>query len=275
MNEWQHTDEGEKGALMIRLTYVLRRKLGMSREEFQQYWREVHGPLVASHAMNLAIHRYVQVHTLDDTINDQLAQARGGMEPVYDGVAELWWTSRDTLVAASSTEAGRAASKELVEDEARFIDLSHSPLWFNYEYPQVNPTPEEMVARENSSLLKVFFCLRHPSNLTVDEAQLYWRTNHGPVIRGVAAGMGMKRYVQVHRYEDDNEQQLRASRGTTVDPYFGHAEAWFDRPEFMAIAGTPEGKRAGDIAVEDESHFIDFSRSAMWVAKERVFVDRR
>jgi len=260
---------------MIRLTFVLRRKSGMSRAEFQQYWREVHGPLVAKHATDLNIHRYVQVHTLDDPINDQLAGVRGGMEPVYDGVAELWWSTRDALVSASGTEAGKAAGKELVEDEARFIDLPQSPLWFCYEYPQVNPTPEEMVARENSSLLKLFFCLRHPSNQSMDEAQLYWRTNHGPLIRGVAPSMRMKRYLQVHRYEDDIEQQLRASRGTTVDPYFGHAEAWFDRADLMAVGATPEGQRAMQIAVEDESHFIDFPRSAMWVAKERVFIDRR
>ena len=93
---------------MIRLTFTLRRKPGMSRAEFQQYWREVHGPLVAKHATDLNIHRYVQVHTLDDPINDQLAGARGTMEPVYDGVAELWWTSREAFVAASGTDAARS-----------------------------------------------------------------------------------------------------------------------------------------------------------------------
>ncbi len=85
----------------------------------------------------------------------------------------------------------------------------------------------------------------------------------------------MQRYLQVHRYEDDVEQQLRASRGTTVEPYTGHAEAWFDRADLAAAGKTPEGERAMQIAVEDESHFIDFPRSAMWVAKERVFIDRR
>jgi len=43
----------------------------------------------------------------------------------------------------------------------------------------------------------------------------------------------------------------------------------------MTIANTPEGKRAMEIAVEDESKFIDFANSAMWVAKEHVFIDRR
>jgi hypothetical protein len=85
---------------MIRLVFTLRRKAGLSLSEFQRYWREVHGPLVARHSTTLNILRYVQLHTLDDPVNAQLAGARGAMEPPYDGVAELWWTSRDLLAAS-------------------------------------------------------------------------------------------------------------------------------------------------------------------------------
>ena len=115
---------------MIRLTFVLRRKPEMSRAEFQQYWRNIHGPLVAKSSTALNILRYVQVHTLDDPINDQLAEARGGMEEPYDGVAEVWWPNREALTSGLENADGRTAAKELVEDEARFIDLAHSPLWF-------------------------------------------------------------------------------------------------------------------------------------------------
>jgi uncharacterized protein (TIGR02118 family) len=260
---------------MIRLVFVLRRKPGMSRSAFQDYWRNNHGPLVARHSTALDIRRYVQVHTLDDPVNDRLAGDRGTMEPPYDGVAELWWTTRDKLVATFTSAAGRAAANELLEDERQFIDLPNSPLWFAYEYPQVNPTPEEMVAREHSPLVKLFFCLRHPADLSLDQAQLYWRTNHGPIFRGVASAMRMRRYLQVHRYDDDLERQLRASRGTEVAPYTGHAEAWFDRADLLALGNSPEGRHAMSIAVEDERNFIDFPRSAMWIAKERVFIDRR
>jgi uncharacterized protein (TIGR02118 family) len=260
---------------MIRLVYVLRRKAGMSLDQFQQYWRETHGPLVAKHSTTLNLLRYVQVHTLEDPINDQLAGQRGGMEKPYDGVAELWWANRDAFAAAMAGSAGQTAGRELLEDEARFIDLPASPLWLAYEYPQVNPIPEDIVAREHSPMLKLFFCLRHPANLTLEQAQLYWRTNHGPTIRGVAAAMRMRRYLQVHRFDDDLERQLRTSRGTRVAPYTGHAEAWFERADLAAAANTPEGRRAMQIAVEDEAKFIDFANSAMWVAKERVFIDRR
>jgi hypothetical protein len=132
-----------------------------------------------------------------------------------------------------------------------------------------------MVARPSSGLVKIFFPLRHPSNQTLEQAQLYWRTNHGPLIRGLAGGSRLKKYFQVHRFEDPIEEHLRAARATKVPPYTGHAEAWIDRAESAAAAGAPESRRAGELAVEDEAKFIDFKNSSMWVAKERVVIDRR
>lgn len=35
---------------MLRLTFLLRRKEGMSRAEMQDYWLNVHGPLVVAHS---------------------------------------------------------------------------------------------------------------------------------------------------------------------------------------------------------------------------------
>ena len=259
---------------MIRLTFVLRRKPELTREEFQEYWRTNHGPLVAKHSDHLKILRYVQVHTIDDPANDAMAQARGGMEPPYDGVAELWWNNHDEAAAAFETAAGQAAGEELLEDEKKFIDLPNSPLWFNYEYPQVNPAPEDIVARERSPYVKLFFCLRHLSDQKEEEAQLYWRTSHGPLIRAGASSGRILRYVQVHRYADELEHVLRQSRGTTVESYTGHAELWFDR-RGLGGPGTPESALGAKLAVEDESKFIDFKRSAMWIAKEKVFIDRR
>jgi uncharacterized protein (TIGR02118 family) len=259
---------------MIRLIFVLRRKPSMSREQFQKYWNEVHGPLVAKHVTTLNILRYVQDHTLDDPTNEQMAHERGGMEAPYDGVAELWWTTREALATSIGSPAGQTAAKELVEDEATFIDLPNSPLWLAYEYPQINPS-EDIVARPSSGLVKIFFPLRHPPNQTLEQAQLYWRTSHGPIIRGLAGDSHVKKYFQVHRFEDPIEQGLRADRGTAVAPYTGHAEAWIDRAESAAAAGTPEARRARQLAVEDEANFIDFRNSSIWVAKERVVIDRR
>lgn len=121
---------------MIKLVFCLRRLPSLSREEFQRYWLDRHGPLVRSHAAVLGIRRYVQTHTLDGPATDALRASRGGPEP-YDGVAELWWDDPDALAAATATPEGRAAGAALLEDERRFIDLARSPLFVARERPVI------------------------------------------------------------------------------------------------------------------------------------------
>jgi uncharacterized protein (TIGR02118 family) len=123
---------------MIKLVFCLHRLPQLSRAEFQRYWRETHGPLVRRHASALRIRRYVQVHTLDDPLNDALRESRAAAVG-FDGVAELWWESRAELEAAIQSPAGSAASLELLEDERRFIDLGRSALWIAAEHPIVEP----------------------------------------------------------------------------------------------------------------------------------------
>src|SRR5262245_3028371 len=119
---------------MVKLVFCLKRLPHLSLAEFQRYWREVHAPLVRSHAQALRIRRYIQLHTVDDPINAALRAGRGGPE-AFDGVAELWWDSLDDLREAVASEAGQHAGLELLEDEKRFIDLARSPLWLGDEVP--------------------------------------------------------------------------------------------------------------------------------------------
>lgn len=122
---------------MIKLVFCARRLPHLSRDAFQRYWRETHGPLVRKHAETLRIRRYVQVHTLDHPVNETLREGRGAPE-AYDGVAELWWDSLDDLLAGVSSPDGRQAGLELYDDEKRFIDHGSSPLWLAAEQPIID-----------------------------------------------------------------------------------------------------------------------------------------
>lgn len=75
---------------MIRLTCLLRRKPGMSSDEFHAYWRDVHGPLIASTKSGSHVLRYEQHHSVDT--NEK------GRD--YDGVTIQWFESADAFYAS-------------------------------------------------------------------------------------------------------------------------------------------------------------------------------
>jgi uncharacterized protein (TIGR02118 family) len=123
---------------VIKLVFCLRRRADLSREEFQRYWRETHAPLVRERSPALGIRRYVQVHTLPAGTSAALAASRGVEEDEYDGVAELWWDSPESLATAVATPEGQRAGAELLEDERRFIDLARSPIFLAEEHVVVD-----------------------------------------------------------------------------------------------------------------------------------------
>lgn len=121
---------------MIKIMFCLHRLPHLSRAEFQDYWRNVHAPLVKRWSGVLGIRRYVQSHTAEDAAFAGLAESRGGLQ-AYDGVAELWIDDTpaigDSGLRGLRAERMRAA-RELLEDEKKFIDLARSPIFHVREH---------------------------------------------------------------------------------------------------------------------------------------------
>lgn len=98
---------------MVKLIICATRRSDISREAFDTYWREKHGPLVRSVAdFTRHVRKYVQCHLAENTVPFGIAGA-------YDGVAELWFDSVE--------EAAKAFSEpkylEIIRpDELKFVD---------------------------------------------------------------------------------------------------------------------------------------------------------
>lgn len=118
---------------MVKLIYCLRRQPQLTREQFQDYWLNTHGPLVRGHADVLNIRRYVQLHTAAHPLNDTLQSGRGAPE-AYDGIAEIWFDDVDAITAPGTTPEGKAALREVRADEGKFIDAARSPVFMGTEH---------------------------------------------------------------------------------------------------------------------------------------------
>ena len=118
---------------MIKFVMCLRRHPDMTREQFQDYWTNNHGPFFMKNADVMRAKKYVQSLTLDTPLNEGLKNSRG-MQPEYDGVAEVWFDSEEDLMEAMSSPEGQKLSAALMEDEGNFIDHSQSSAFIVQEY---------------------------------------------------------------------------------------------------------------------------------------------
>ena len=197
------------------------------------------------------------------------------MHTPFDGIASVWWDTRDDLVAALESPEGQKAGAILLEDEARFIDLEQSSLWLSQEVVQINPMPENsIVATPQSSWIKFCYLLQPLPGMSWEDCHRTWNMDHGYLIRRRSGCTRFARYIQNHTLDDPMNDALRESR-RALPPYAGLTEAWFDRMDLQQIFADPEGEGAQAFGafLEDEKRFIDFSRSSVWAAKERVFID--
>ena len=118
---------------MIKLIMCIQRHPDMSREQFQNYWMNNHGPFFMKHAADMRAKKYVQSHTIDSPLNEGMRTSRG-MIPEYDGVAEVWFESEEELMEAMSSPEGQKLGAALLEDESGFIDHSKSSAFIVQEH---------------------------------------------------------------------------------------------------------------------------------------------
>jgi hypothetical protein len=123
-------------------------------------------------------------------------------------------------------------------------------------------------------MIKLVYVFHRAPNLSLEECHSYWRDSHSALVRKHAATLRAVRYVQVQILDDPLNELLRASRAD-LEPYDGMAQLWWeDRQQAEAALTSPAGREATEELVEDERRFIDHSRSSLWLAKEKTFIER-
>ena len=198
---------------MVKAVAFFKRRSGMAVEEFQAYWLSRHPDVVTKLP---AVRRYVQSHT-------RTAAYRNG-EPLYDGIAELWFDDSGVMRALRDTPEMAAVQA----DEARFIDRSTMGLIITDDYV-VKDGPVAPGA------VKSFGFVKRKPGMSVETFQRHWLEVHGPL---GAAIPGMRRFVQSHT-------RLAAYERGREPAWDGVGLTWFDDTDALRGATTtPEWDRA-------------------------------
>jgi uncharacterized protein (TIGR02118 family) len=229
---------------MIKLLGFLTRKEGMSVADFQAYWRDVHGPMIAG---SPGLKRYIQSHACPEVYEEY--------PPAYDGVAEAWFDDMEAFDAAVASPSWQAA----IADVANFMAPGGGRL-FATEVPIIGALPSPA---EREGMIKFLGLLTRRPGLGVEEFQRHWRDIHGPLVQ--AEFPEMRRYIQCHTLPDTYSL-------TPPPAYDGVPEAWFESLDvFPWRMVRRTGEALGTAAARDsQSVFVQPIPSV--VAREVVIV---
>jgi uncharacterized protein (TIGR02118 family) len=220
---------------MIKSIRLFKRKPDMSVQAFQDYWLNVHGPLVAKVP---GLKRCVQSHAL--------VQGYGKGDLLFDGIDERW------LEFAQTTEAVRKSpeAEAVVEDETTFLDCSRTVLMHVDVFViKDGPIPENAVKN-------IEFVNRRPG-MAVPTFQRYWREIHGPIAARIPV---------IRRYEQ-NHLASTAYSGASTPLYDGLAITWFDSTAQMRRgAATPEYAATRG----DEANFLSPGHLPIIITREHL-----
>jgi uncharacterized protein (TIGR02118 family) len=222
---------------MVKVLTFIKRKPGLTVEDFQTYWLTRH-PAVVTRLPG--VRRYVQSHTLPTSY--------GKGEPAWDGIAEVWADDTDALRAMTRS----AANADVQADEAQFIDRTTMGLIVTEDHAVVEGAagPDAVKAIE--------FLNRRPGT-SIDAFQQHWRERHGAILTGIP---GLRRCV----LSATRRSAYAAGRAPTYD---GATLMWFASPEALrAAAGSP----AYAAAVADRASFLTPGSPPFIVTREHEIV---
>ena len=110
---------------MIKLTGFIKRRQGMSKEDFRHHYENIHRVIgekyLKGHATRY-LRRYLSAAA--DPLTGQAVQAE------YDVLLEIWYPNRQAMEAATARMSEPGPAKEIQDDIVKFFDLSSIRYYF-------------------------------------------------------------------------------------------------------------------------------------------------
>jgi EthD domain len=105
---------------------LIRRKEGLTREQFLHHWQVVHKPIFCAPPIMQHLIHYTQNHVA------QRFPAAPAPDTDWDGILEVWFTSMDKL---ADIQREPHYLEHVRPDELKFVDDARSVTFFVDEHP--------------------------------------------------------------------------------------------------------------------------------------------
>ena len=220
---------------MIKTLVFVRRKPGMSFDDFARYWVETHGPIAAKLP---GLHRLVT-----NLLRPELQRT----ETHWDGLSCAWFESAAAVRAVGSTPEFRA----MLEDEENFVDTTERSPMFITPHSPAGEAP--MSSDGLSDTIKTVVAIWRKSGVDREEFNAYWRNTHSKL---VGALPNLRAYVQ-------NTIRMDMQRREPLCDAM--AECWWTSWDGVRDAVKSDAYAA---VQADERQFADIARLAPMFVRE-------
>jgi uncharacterized protein (TIGR02118 family) len=222
---------------MLKIITLMKRRAGLSVDDFQNQLRTEYGPLAAR---GPGLRRYVQ--------SCALTQGYIKGELLFDAIGETWFGS-----AAAYDNYLRSPERAAARDiESALVDRSRAV---------VMPVDVHVIkdgATPDNAVKNIEFVNRRPG-MALEPFREYWRNVHGPLAATIPV---------LRRYEQNHLAMSEYGRNASP-PYDGLAITWFaSTADMKRGAATPEyaATRA------DEPNFLPDGHLSIIITREHAVV---
>jgi uncharacterized protein (TIGR02118 family) len=222
---------------MFKIVTLMKRRDGLSVEDFQDHLRGIYAPLAAK---GPGLRRYVQSHALPQ------GYRKGDL--LFDAVGEMWFDSIEAYENYIGSEEFAAARA----DESNFLDTARTV---------VMPVDVHVIKDgriPDNAVKNIEFVNKRPG-MALEPFRAYWRNVHGPLASTIPV---------LHRYEQ-NHVSLREYARAELPAYDGLAITWFASTADMK-SGTTTPQYAATRA--DEPNFLPDGHLPIIITREHVVI---
>jgi hypothetical protein len=242
---------------MIKMMAVIRRRPGMTQQEYFPYIRDVHGEI--SKANPLTVRRYIQNHVFDGAFG---TAGDCAYKIVFhrDSVTELWFDSFESM---KETFAHPYVREKVGPDGANFSELGTALALLTRETEVSVPKPGP------DAPIKVLYFLRKMPDLPLSEYFEHWRSAHESAMREQrTAAVGVRRCVLSLQIPEGNPLLVYFG-GKDMPIYEGVASLWYE--EKVALSAFREYQAALE-AFNQQRPFFDPGQSFFLMAREVTII---
>jgi uncharacterized protein (TIGR02118 family) len=203
-----HTRDKPREAIVIKLVTYQKRAAGMTRPEFENRWRTIHGPMAAKFPN---LRGYMLGFSIE------------AGDPPADGIAQLWFDSREACQASYASDIGRKGSADAIQYLGRREHMLVSEKW-RFIGCSLSETPFKLVisGKRQMGMARGDFC---------ESWQAFLPDLPGQV-KAQSARVCVDEAGQLLNSKTDGNLSLISGEGV----YDGMIELWFSTPDELKSA---------------------------------------